>query len=48
MNDIEEVMFSRIIENDKKIYWQNNGDWNWFKIILIGFTIILIMSLLGI
>lgn len=51
MNDIEEVLFSRIIDSDqqtRKEMYQGSGSWSWFKIALFGFFFILVLCLLGI
>jgi hypothetical protein len=52
MNGIEEVMFSRIVDNDKKnrekLYQTSSGGWHWFKIVVIIFILIIIFALLGI
>lgn len=51
MNDIEEVMFSRIIEHDERqkyLYSKPSSSWYWFKILLVGFIAIIVLALLGI
>jgi hypothetical protein len=47
MNAIEQLMFAKIVESEKKPY-KNTGSWLWFKLMLILSVITIILYLLGI